>query len=104
MVGNPFNGDNCADEYISLAIDNCEGNHMSFPSPPIEVMEQIIKDNNKKPVDKLFEPSKICANKIMSELVSLTSILIDDLGIIRFPHFSKIIKSKNSHKGSGYLR
>ena len=90
----PFSEDNCSNKYIEESIKNCEGNHMSFPSPPIEVMEQIIKDNNKQPVQKLFEPSKSCANKIMSELVSLTSILIDDLGIIRFPHFTKIVKSQ----------
>ena len=91
---NPFDHENCSDQYIEESLKNCEGNHMSFPSPPIEVMEQIMKDTHKKPIHKLFEPSKICANRIMSELVSLTSILVDDIGIIRFPHFTKIIKTE----------
>ena len=38
------------DKYILNAIANCEGNHMSFPSPPVEVLEQLIKDNRKKPL------------------------------------------------------
>lgn len=90
----PFDIKNCSDKYISESIKNCEGNHMSFPSPPIEVLELIIKDNNKKPIFQLYEPSKICANNIMNELIELTNILIDEFGIIRFPLFAKIIKTE----------
>lgn len=90
----PFSEENCSDQYIEECIKNCEGNHMSFPSPPIEVLEQIMKDNHKKPINKLYEPSKICANDIMNELVVLTNILLDDIGIIRFPLFTKIIKDE----------
>ena len=43
------------ESYIIDAISNCEGNHMSLPSPPIEVLEQLIKDTNKKPI-YLVEP------------------------------------------------
>ena len=91
---NPFNKDSCSDTYIEESIRNCEGNHMSFPSPPIEVLEQIMKDGHKKPIQRLYEPSKKCANETMSELIVLTNILIDDIGIIRFPNFSKIIKNE----------
>ena len=91
---NPFDVQNCSNKYIEESIKNCEGNHMSFPSPPIEVLEQIIKDNHKQPLNKLFGPSKSCTNRIMSELISLTSILIDNLGIIRFPNFSKLLKTE----------
>ena len=91
---NPFNLENCSDKYIEESIKNCEGNHMSFPSPPIEVLEQIIQDIHKRPLKMILEPSTICTNKIMSELVSLTSIIIDNIGIIRFPNFAKIIKTE----------
>ena len=90
----PFSEENCSDLYIEESIRNCEGNHMSFPSPPIEVLEQIMKDEHKKPINKLYEPSKVCADNVMNELVVLTNILLDDIGIIRFPLFSKIIKTE----------
>ena len=46
----PFDSSKCPDNYILDAISNCEGNHMSFPSPPVEVLEQLIKDPIKKPI------------------------------------------------------
>ena len=30
----------------------------------------------------------------MNELIVLTNLLIDDVGIMRFPHFTKVIKSE----------
>jgi len=45
---NPFLDLNKNKEYIYEAIKNCEGNHMSFPSPPIEVLEQCLKDKKKR--------------------------------------------------------
>ena len=87
----PFNGDNCADEYISLAIDNCEGNHMSFPSPPVEVLEQLIKDPSKRPLDLITEPAHKCAQEVLNQLSELVELLIKDLCIHRFPNFAKII-------------
>ena len=90
---NPFEKGHCSEEYIRESIRNCEGNHMSFPSPPIEVLEQIMKDQHKKPIQKLYPIAKKCCENVMSEMILLTNILIDDIGIIRFPHFAKLVKN-----------
>lgn len=89
----PFDNNKCSDDYIRNCIKNCEGNHMTFPCPPIEVLEQILKDSNEKPFQLLWNPSKLCTEQIMNELINLINIIIDDIGIIRFPKLTKIIKN-----------
>lgn len=87
----PFNEKDCKDAYIKQVIANCEGNHMSFPSPPVEVLEQIIKDPQSKPLQVLNMPSKKCAQQIMNELTELLDLIVKDLGIDRFPNFNKLV-------------
>ena len=87
----PFSKENTSDQYIKNSIDNCEGNHMSFPSPPVEVLEQMLKDPNLKPFNYILKPSHKCSQDIMAELTELLDVLIKDLGISRFPKFSKLI-------------
>ena len=89
----PFSKEHTNDQYINAAIDNCEGNHMSFPSPPIEVLEQMLKDPVLKPFELVIKPSHKCAQDIMAELTELIEILLKDLGIDRFPKFSKLISN-----------
>jgi hypothetical protein len=91
---NPFNPNDFPDKIIENAIINSQGNHMLGLSPPIEVLEQILKDEQNNPIYKLYIPSCDCLNNIFNELSSLTSILIDEIGIIRFPNFSKIIRNE----------
>ena len=61
-----------------------------FVGHPLEVL----KDSINKPIYKLYEPSIECLNNVFNELNSLMGILIDDIGIIRFPNFTKIIKNE----------
>lgn len=82
---------NYSDKYILNAIANCEGNHMSFPSPPIEVLEQLIKDIHKRPMNLIFDPSYKCVQSIMTELSELLEILVKEDGVERFPNFYKLI-------------
>lgn len=89
----PFNEKNFQKEYIQGAISNCEGNHMSFPSPPVEVLEQLIKDAKKRPIYLMETPAKQCVQKILNELNELVDILIKKYGIDRFPEFQKLIVS-----------
>ena len=90
-IGNlkPFNS--YTEKYILNAIANCEGNHMSFPSPPVEVLEQLIKDINKRPMNLVFDPSYKCVQSIMSELSELLDILVKDDGLERFPNLYKLL-------------
>ena len=65
---------------------------MSSESPPIEVLERIMEDKNKNYIYKMYEPSKQCTNNIMSELIALCDILIDDIGILTLPNLADSIK------------
>jgi len=89
----PFSKEYTSDQYIKNAIDNCEGNHMSFPSPPIEVLEQMLKDSQLKPFNFILEPSHKCSQDILAELTELLEVLIKDIGVDRFPNFSKLIST-----------
>ena len=94
----PFSKKITSDQYIKAAIDNCEGNHMSFPSPPVEVLEQMLKDPKLRPFELIIKPSHKCSQDIMGELTELIEVLIKDLGIERFPKFSKLISSVTLNK------
>lgn len=87
----PFNKKICPDSYINSAIMNCEGNHMSFPSPPVEVLEQLMKDNIKRPIYTINSYAQKCAQNIMNELSELIELLLIDLSIERFPALHKLI-------------
>ncbi len=93
----PLNINNCSNNYISDAIANCEGNHMSFPSPPIEVLEQIFKDKHKRPIHAVFNPSYKCCQEIVSHLNNLIETILSEQGTIRFPNFNKLILSTFSN-------
>ena len=87
----PFDSSKCPDNYILDAISNCEGNHMSFPSPPVEVLEQLIKDPIKKPIFSINNISQRISQKIMNELLELVEDLLEELSINRFPEFNKLL-------------
>lgn len=87
----PFSKDKCSDNYILDAISNCEGNHMSFPSPPVEVLEQLMKDPIKRPIFLINEIAQKTSQKIMNELQELIDNLLEELSISRFPEFNKLL-------------
>lgn len=87
----PFDNDKCPDNYILDAISNCEGNHMSFPSPPVEVLEQLMKDPIKRPIFSINNLSQKTSQKIMNELQTLIESLLEELSINRFPEFNKLL-------------
>lgn len=87
----PFSKNKCPDSYIIESINNCEGNHMSFPSPPVEVLEQLIKDSSKKPIFMIYPIAEKCCQKVMNELIELVELLIKDICLDRFPSFHKLI-------------
>jgi hypothetical protein len=89
---NPFSLEKCSDKYIKNAIDNCEGNHMSFQTPPIEVLEHCMTDPFLQPINKLKEPSVECLNQICELLKELTDTVLTHKHINRFPELSRKIK------------
>ncbi len=87
----PFSKSNCNDSYITDAISNCEGNHMSFPSPPVEVLEQLMKDPIKRPIFNINQHAQKCSQNIMNELNILVEHLLEEQSINRFPELNKLI-------------
>lgn len=87
----PFSNTKCSDSYIEDAISNCEGNHMSFPSPPVEVLEQLIKDNSKKPLYMVYPFAERCCQNIMKELSDLIELLVKENSLDRFPNLHRLI-------------
>lgn len=87
----PFSKANCNDSYITDAISNCEGNHMSFPSPPVEVLEQLMKDPIKRPIFNINQHAQKCSQNIMNELNILVEHLLEEQSINRFPELNKLI-------------
>ena len=87
----PFSKENCNDSYITDAISNCEGNHMSFPSPPVEVLEQLMKDPVKRPIFNINIHAQKCSQNIMNELNVLIENILGEQSIDRFPELNKII-------------
>ena len=93
---NPFVENEYSDEYIRNCIRNCEGNHMSFPLPSIEVFEHCLVDSSKKPISKLKDPSISCLGKISDQIIYLIDILLEKENFSRFPNLVKRIKNEVS--------
>ena len=79
-------------QYIKDAIKNSEGNHMTSLVPPIEVLEQCLKDPIKKPIYDLLKPSYDCCQKIYDELQILISELLQPF--LRFPDFANLVRDE----------
>ena len=88
----PFGKKQASDAYIKVAISNCEGNHMSFPSPPVEVLEQLIKDPNVRPVQQVTPIAYQCVDNIRVELTNLVDLILKELGLTRYPKLCTLIK------------
>ena len=91
---NPFNNYEENKDYISECIRNCEGNHMTFPSPPIEVLEKCLTDSGREPISILIEPSKRCCKDISVELMGLVDELLSSKKMSRFPNLTKKIRNE----------
>ena len=88
----PFSNSECSDDFLIEIVKNCEGNHMSFPTPTIEVLENCLLDNKVKPFEKLLPLSLKCVKDINTELTNLLNILLDNNYINRFPKLVSIIR------------
>lgn len=75
-----------SDDYYRQALLNCEGNHMSFSAPPVEVLENCIRTI--KPFTNLSKKSQQCVKDVSIILIELADELLDKYS--RFP----LLKSK----------
>merc|ERR1712086_281513 len=90
----PFTSDDYPDEYIIDGIRDCEGNHLSFPIPPVEVLEVLLKDPTKRPIQKLAAPARECLQGVYELLCRLVDELLARESVARFPGLVKLIKEQ----------
>jgi hypothetical protein len=78
---------------IETTIHNSAGNHMTSPSPPIEVLEQCLRDIKSQPMMKLSGSSHKCIKDVCDTVMCLIDVLLKSSPIYRFPTLYKKIKS-----------
>eukprot|EP00658_Telonema_sp_P-2_P001830 TRINITY_DN10683_c0_g1_i1.p1 TRINITY_DN10683_c0_g1~~TRINITY_DN10683_c0_g1_i1.p1 ORF type:complete len:722 (+),score=205.80 TRINITY_DN10683_c0_g1_i1:73-2166(+) len=90
----PFTTEEFPDAYIQEGIRDCEGNHLSFPIPPVEVLEVLLKDPVKRPIQKLAAPARDCVHEVYNLLCQLVDELLQKEHVARFPGLVKLIKDE----------
>ena len=63
----PFSGAAFSDEALLEAVRDCEGNHLSFPIPPIELLEHMLTHPEKRPVRQLLPPLLGCLAQVQKQ-------------------------------------
>ena len=81
----PFDTESYSDGYLIEAVRDCEGNHLSFPIPPIELLEHMLTHPEHKPVRLLLPPCLGCLADVHEELRSLCGRLLRNAPLSRFP-------------------
>lgn len=89
------NTDKITDKSLSEIINNSEGNHMSFPYPPVEIIERCLQDEKYRPIYNIYSLVKECNESITKELVRLIDNLIENSQIKRFSKLVDIIKKES---------
>ena len=73
------------DQYINDSIYNCEGNHMSSLSLPIDVLERCIRDETKKPLFVITDSCNKLCEDISNSLKGLIDLICMEKSLSRFP-------------------
>ena len=96
---NPFrDSTKIKDQLLLEIIKNSEGNHMSFPYPPVEILERCLQDDNISAIQDLIKPINECREEITKILVKLTNSLIENSEINRFPELKSVINTETVQK------
>ena len=98
-----INNDKVSDEYIKNCMLNCEGNHMSSLSLPIDVLEYCLRDINVKPLWKIQECCNTTTKLIYNKLVYLIELILKEPKFKRFPKLVETIKTELIDKLLGSL-
>ena len=85
-----------SDEYLLEAARDCEGNHLSFPVPPIELLEHMLQHPEHRPIRELLAPCQVCLGAVHEELLALSNQLLQRPSIIRFPQLQARVREEVS--------
>lgn len=89
----PYQKQYFSDEQIINFLENCDGNHMSFPVPSIDIIEACLLDKNYNSFKLLNEPTIFCNEDIKKILISLIDEVLESYTYKRYPNLVKVIKS-----------
>ena len=81
----PFDASQFSDETLLEACRDCEGNHLSFPIPPIEMIEHMLQHPEQRPIRQLLPACLSCLSTVTDELRALRDRLLQEPAIARFP-------------------
>ena len=82
-------------ETIDEIIKNSEGNHMSSPFPPVEIIERCLQNPDYRPIYSFYRIINECNVNITSELINCVNKLVAGSEISRFHHLHALIKSSS---------
>lgn len=92
---NPFReGAEFKQDYLDQLLLNSEGNHMSFPYPPVEILEKCLQDRDTRPLYALLKPMIDCCETITNELVELVQELTRQMPFQRFKPLQQWIRAE----------
>lgn len=89
---NIFLDDSIKDSDIIEIIKNSEGNHMSLPYPPVEIIERCLQCRNNRPIFKIFKEVEACNQKIVKELSKSVGDIINLSHVKHFQKLKNLIK------------
>lgn len=76
------------DEYFQHIVSSFEGNHMSFYTPPIQILEACMIDEKLRPVMMLRDRSLLCADHICEALIGLVRSVGQEEEFSQYPPLS----------------
>jgi len=92
----PFHEAAYPDAYLLEAARDCEGNHLSFPIPPIELLEHMLTHPEKRPIRQLLPPCLDCVASVHEELRGLCARLLTKEAqmLARFPRLQARLREE----------
>lgn len=82
------------DTTLDSIVQSAEGNHMSFPYPPVEILERCMQDKERRPLMQLATPLKACNAEITGILTDLVQGLLEKGPVSRFPDLVSKIRNE----------
>ena len=93
----PFTKENYSNKQLNEFIDNSEGNHMSYLSSPIGILEHCLKDTDKKPLHRITVECEECIKKVFINMKMLVNTILESDDFSRYPRFVNRITNELSH-------
>jgi len=89
----PYKKELFSDSQILNFLENCDGNHMSFPVPSIDIIEACLLDKSYNSFKLLIEPTILCNDDIKKILILLMDDILESYTYKRYPNLIKVIKA-----------